>query len=50
MIGLETVNLYSGFVGLSLALMEDGGELRDEKTVTVMQNYTVWIVPAAPNS
>lgn len=25
--GLETVNLYSGFVGLSLALMEDGGEL-----------------------
>lgn len=27
MIGLETVNLYSGFVGLSLALMEDGGEL-----------------------
>jgi tRNA1(Val) A37 N6-methylase TrmN6 len=25
--GLETVNLYSGFVGLSLALMEEGGEL-----------------------
>jgi adenine-specific DNA-methyltransferase len=27
MIGLETVNLYSGFVGLSLALMAAGGEL-----------------------
>ncbi len=26
-IGLETVNLYSGFVGVSLALMEQGGEL-----------------------
>ena len=26
-IGLETVNLYSGFVGLSLELLEQGGEL-----------------------
>lgn len=26
-IGLETVNLYSGFVGLALALMEQGGEI-----------------------
>lgn len=25
--GLETVNLYSGFVGLALALLEEGGEL-----------------------
>jgi adenine-specific DNA-methyltransferase len=26
-IGLETVNLYSGFVALALDLLEDGGEL-----------------------
>ena len=26
-IGLETVNLYSGFVGLAVALMEEGGEV-----------------------
>lgn len=26
-VGLETVNLYSGFVGLSVALMEKGGEV-----------------------
>ena len=26
-IGLETVNLYSGFVGLAVALMEQGGEV-----------------------
>jgi tRNA1(Val) A37 N6-methylase TrmN6 len=26
-IGLETVNLYSGFVGLALAMMEPGGQL-----------------------
>ncbi|UVK41821.1 Eco57I restriction-modification methylase domain-containing protein [Mesorhizobium sp. AR07] len=26
-IGLETVNLYAGFVGLGIAMMEEGGEL-----------------------